>query len=218
VRTHGRPTESVNDPFYSSTLSEPLYFSYPFGSEANALAPQPAPIVPLPQPTPTPTPQPTPAPEPPAPVVIVPVAITGLVTTERLVTTIPPMPVAGQDLHYTVQYGETLAGIAFNFYGSMQSDVIDRIFAANATLLREYGLQAGMVITLPAQGLRQPVVQAQLSNAAGVYLVRAGDTLGSIAMHFFGSSAYWGRIWEANQPRIGSNNMIFEGQWLIIPR
>ena len=52
----------------------------------------------------------------------------------------------------------------------------------------------------------------------GMYLVRAGDTLGAIAYRFYGSSAAWRRIYEANQGRIRNANMIIEGQWLVIPR
>jgi len=129
------------------------------------------------------------------------------------------MPVVGQDLQYTVQPGETLWSIGFNFYGSMSNATVSRIINANRDVLPSGNvLTAGMVLTLPAQGLREPVMSAHLANAAGVYLVQAGDTLGSIAAHFFGNARYWGRIWEANQPRIGSNNMIFEGQWIIIPK
>ncbi|MCL2188885.1 MAG: LysM peptidoglycan-binding domain-containing protein [Defluviitaleaceae bacterium] len=101
----------------------------------------------------------------------------------------------------------------------MSGATVNRIMAANRNIIPASGaLTAGMVITLPAQGLRQPVMQAHLADAAGVYLVRAGDTLADIAYHFFGDRTQWRRIREANTPRVGSNNMIIEGQWLIIPR
>jgi len=61
-------------------------------------------------------------------------------------------------------------------------------------------------------------ILAHLANAAGVYLVRPGDTLSDIAYHFYGDRTQWPRIREANSPRVGNNNMIFAGQWLIIPR
>jgi nucleoid-associated protein YgaU len=126
--------------------------------------------------------------------------------------------VAGQNLQYTVQAGETLWGIAFNYYGSMQAATVNRIVIANRDIIpANNALTAGMVLTLPAQGLRQPVIQAQLADAAGVYLVRSGDTLASIAAHFFGDATQWLRIREANSPRVGTNNIIYEGQWLIIP-
>ena len=101
----------------------------------------------------------------------------------------------------------------------MQAATVNRIAAANRDILpTNNALEVGMMLTLPARGLRQPVMQAHLSNAAGVYLVRSGDTLASIAAHFYGDATQWRRIREANSPRVGNNNMIYEGQWLIIPR
>jgi phage tail protein X len=141
-----------------------------------------------------------------------------LVTTENLVRVIPPSPTAGQDLRYTVQGGETLWSIAFNYYGSMQAATVNRIFNANRDIIpANQRLTAGMVLTLPAQGLRQPVMQDHLSAAAGMYLVQAGDTLASIALHFYGDATQWRRIREANSPRVGTNNIIYAGQWLVIP-
>jgi len=204
---------SINGDFItrSPSTSEPLTITYPFsvqGGVGAAPAPTPAP------PTPQPTPQPTPA-----PIIVAPGASADIITTERLVSVIPPSPAAGRDLRYTVQPGETLWGIAFNYYGSMQAATVNRIAAANRDILpANNALEVGMVLTLPAQGLRQPVMQANLGDAAGVYLVRPGDTLSSIALHFFGDASQWGRIREANSPRVGTNNIIYAGQWLIIPR
>ncbi|MCL2603697.1 MAG: LysM peptidoglycan-binding domain-containing protein [Defluviitaleaceae bacterium] len=181
--------------------------------------PQPTPV-PTPQPTPQPTPAPTPAPTPqptPAPVVTLP-APAGLATSERLVSVIPPAPVAGQDLRYTVQAGETVWSIGFNYYGSMQAPTINRIMAANRGVIPASGtLTAQTAITLPAQGLRDPIDRINASNAAGMYLVRNGDTLASIAQHFFGNPAEWRKIYEANNGRLPNPNLIREGQWLIIP-
>ncbi|MCL2187128.1 MAG: LysM peptidoglycan-binding domain-containing protein [Defluviitaleaceae bacterium] len=183
----------------------------------NEIAQQPAPI-----PTPTPTPVITPVT--PAPVVAVPVtAAVNLRTTDNLVTVLPPAPIAGQDLRYTVQAGEALWNIAFNFYGNMRTETINRIWAANAAYFRSTNgvLEAGAVIVLPAEGLIQPITQGSRGIAAGVYRVQAGDTLGAIAYHFFGNTNEWRRIAEANADRIRIVNgspMIFEGQWIIIPR
>jgi nucleoid-associated protein YgaU len=142
-------------------------------------------------------------------------------TTDRLVSVVPPAPETGQDLRYTVQSGENLWGIAFNYYGCSQPATINRILAANRGVIPSGGaVRAGQVITLPARGLRQPVHQAGLTNAAGMYLVQRGDTLGSIAAHFYGDASLWTRIREANRTRVtmvGSTPMIYGGQWLIIP-
>jgi nucleoid-associated protein YgaU len=124
----------------------------------------------------------------------------------------------GQPLQYTVQEGETLWTIAFNFYGSMQSATVNRISTANRNVVPTNGrLTAGMVLTLPAQGLRDPITRTHLDNAAGLYHVQAGDTLGSIANRFYGNPAEWSRIHEANRVRVPNANRIYEGQWLVIP-
>ncbi|MCL2187942.1 MAG: 5'-nucleotidase C-terminal domain-containing protein [Defluviitaleaceae bacterium] len=127
-----------------------------------------------------------------------------------------PIPVYGQSLTYVAAAGETLWSIAYNFYGSMQEDVINRIFAANAEALRANNgaVAQGMVLTLPANGLRDPITRTHIGQ---FYLVRAGDTLGSIAQYFFGNSAYAYDIFNANRTRIRNINQIFEGQWIVIP-
>jgi LysM repeat protein len=140
-------------------------------------------------------------------------------TPDGLSGVVPPAPVAGQALAYTVQPGETLWGIAFNFYGSMQNETVGRIIAANQ---RDFDgindmTQANAVITLPALGLRDPITRTHTDGAMGMYLVRAGDTLGSVANRFYGSASLWNRIFEANRIRVSDPNRIYEGQWLVIP-
>jgi LysM repeat protein len=195
---------SISAAFADNSFSETafMYFHYPFATAT------------LPTPTPAPTPQPTPTP---APVVTLPTPV-GLTTTERLVSVVPPAPVAGQPLQYTVQPGETLWSIAFNFYGSMQTATVNRILNANRNIIPVNNrLTAGLVLTLPAQGLRDPITRTHLDNAPGLYLVQAGDTLASIANRFYGNSNEWGRIHEANRVRVPNANRIYEGQWLVIP-
>jgi len=195
--------------------AEALTTATPTPTPQPAPAPTPTPA-PTPQPTPAPTPQPTPAPTP-ALVVTLP-APAGLATSERLVSVVPPAPVAGQDLRYTVQAGETVWSIGFNYYGSMQAPTVNRIIAANRGVIPASGaLTAQTVITLPVQGLRDPIDRANAANAAGMYRVQSGDTLATIALHFYGNAAEWRRLHEANAGRIPNANRIYEGQWLIIP-
>jgi LysM repeat protein len=49
------------------------------------------------------------------------------------------------------------------------------------------------------------------------YTVRPGDTLSSIAQRFYGNSARWKWIFQANQSKIKNPNMIFVGEVLNIP-
>jgi LysM repeat protein len=49
------------------------------------------------------------------------------------------------------------------------------------------------------------------------YAVRRGDTLSSIAQRFYGNSARWQWIFQANRSKIKNPNMIFVGEVLTIP-
>ncbi|WP_026184033.1 LysM peptidoglycan-binding domain-containing protein [Desulfitobacterium hafniense] len=115
---------------------------------------------------------------------------------------------------YTVQPGDTLATIALNHYGSYEQHA--GIYQANLAAFKKNGnrLDAGMVLTLPAEGLLAPL---PAENVKQVYTVKAGDTLGSIAKQIYGDSSLYTKIYEANQERLKSPNLIFEGQKLIIP-
>ena len=161
----------------------------------------------------------TPAPATPAPAKPAPGSTATLKTTEGLVSVIPPNPTAGQDLAYTVQAGESLWGIAFNYYGTMSGNVVAKIYKANAEYFKKTKgvLEAGAVITLPAKGLINPVSQGSLDKAAGVYLVKAGDTLCKIAKLYYGDANAWSKIYEANKGRVKNKDMIYEKQWLVIP-
>jgi nucleoid-associated protein YgaU len=53
---------------------------------------------------------------------------------------------------------------------------------------------------------------------ATVYVVRAGDTLSTIAVRFYGDARFAATIWEVNYRVIGANpNAIFPGQRLTLP-
>jgi Tfp pilus assembly protein FimV len=49
------------------------------------------------------------------------------------------------------------------------------------------------------------------------YTVRPGDTLSSIAQRFYGNSARWQWIFQANRSRVKNPDMIFVGEVLTIP-
>jgi nucleoid-associated protein YgaU len=50
------------------------------------------------------------------------------------------------------------------------------------------------------------------------HTVVPGDTLSAIAQHWYGDSAHWTRIFEANRDQILDPNLIFPGQVLRVPQ
>lgn len=121
------------------------------------------------------------------------------------------MPVTGT---YTVKAGDTLGTIALNYYGSYKDAT--KIYQANLEVFKKSNnhLNAGMVLTLPAEGLLAPLSS---DNVKQVYTVKAGDTLGTIAEKMYGNPSLYTKIFEANRERLDSPNRIYEGQWLVIP-
>lgn len=147
---------------------------------------------------------------------------TRLITRDGLTNTVPLHPVKGEDLVYTVQKGETWWSIAFNYYGSMDKAATDKIKNANKNLYPDADdhLKTGDIITLPAEGIMNPVTQSSLNNMAGIYVVKAGDTLAELAEKYYGNETLWPEIYRANKDRIEIVNsipMIYEKQLLVIP-
>ena len=55
------------------------------------------------------------------------------------------------------------------------------------------------------------------ASPAQVYVVRAGDTLWSIAQRFYGNPLMWSHIYHANESQINDPNVLYQGQELTIP-
>jgi len=63
----------------------------------------------------------------------------------------------------------------------------------------------------------KPVKPVKPASPAQVYVVQAGDSLWSIARHFYGNPLMWSHIYDANQSQIHDPNLIYQGQKLTIP-
>jgi nucleoid-associated protein YgaU len=112
---------------------------------------------------------------------------------------------AGGEKTYQVQKNETLMMVAFKLYGdyskwkelaSQNSDVLNGSTIVRAGTTLKY--------TAPAQEF--------VWNPEGLpYLIRTGDTLGTISTSVYQTSKKWKIIWNNNKPLIRDPNKIFAG-------
>jgi len=106
-------------------------------------------------------------------------------------------------VHHTVVKGDTLSKIAREYYGVMR--LFDVIFDANKPML------AHPDEIYPGQVLRIPPVPAPTHTVAG------GETLGSIAKHWYGEAKRYEDIFAANSDQLASADAVAVGQRLTIP-
>lgn len=175
---------------------------------ANASSPAPTPSpMPSPMPAPAPAPyvdggQPAPAPVP-APV-----------------PTPAPAPIAAER-EYRVVAGDTLSDIARRELGS--SGKVSVLKEANKDVLRGGDMiQVGMKLRIPASGSAAraagtPDASASLPSTDGTYIVKAGDTLSSIASRTLGSSSRWREIQAANESVLHGSDRLRVDMKLVIP-
>lgn len=83
----------------------------------------------------------------------------------------------------------------------------------------EFGIYLNRAISLPrfAEAVAEDEDQWTPGDDSRTYVVQPGDTLGSISRMFYGTSARYMDIYNANRDRLASPNSITVGQTLIIP-
>ena len=117
----------------------------------------------------------------------------------------PPPAVS---VSYVVQVDDSFSAIAARYYGAARHWV--RIKQANPTVDPDR-LRPGQIRTLPAL---EPAGDDQW-----YYTVKLGDTLTRIASRYFGTSAAWPQIYQANRPLIGVDpDKLAPGLTLKLPR
>ncbi|SMY06517.1 LysM peptidoglycan-binding domain-containing protein [Flavimaricola marinus] len=82
------------------------------------------------------------------------------------------------------------------------------------------GQPAPAVPDVPVDGAGVEVRVVQTSTDAQqfrFYTVNSGDSLGAIAIKFYGDAAFYGRIFDANRSTLSSPDRIRVGQRLVIP-
>lgn len=113
-----------------------------------------------------------------------------------------PVVMSNEIGEYTVKSGETLMMIAFQIYGDYRKwKDLAEMNQVDSTQLR-----SGMTIRY-----QQPE-SAFVWNPDGLpYLIKMGDTLGTISEDKYGTAAKWRRIYNNNRPLIKDPNLIFAG-------
>jgi nucleoid-associated protein YgaU len=122
---------------------------------------------------------------------------------------------------YTVANGDSLWKIAVKQYGDSNiQEHVDAIIAANPNLDPDR-LKVGMTINLPAKQTsvnRLPAKEQAKLLDNGLYEVKKGDTLSSIAKRQLGDSNRWREIYDLNREHISDPSMLFTGTQLRLPK
>lgn len=116
-----------------------------------------------------------------------------------------PSALTGTIQNYKVQRGETLMQIAFKLYGDIGK--WKELKALNKDkLTNNSSLRANMNLKYNAP--ETPFVW----NPVGVpYLIKNGETLGTISNNVYSTPKKWKQIYENNKPLIKNPNVIFAG-------
>ena len=112
---------------------------------------------------------------------------------------------------YTVQANETLMMISFKIYGDYAKW---RWLAKwnSEKLTSSFDLTEGMTLKYV-----EPAEKFVWSPEGSPYLIKSGDTLGTISESVYGSTQYWKEIWQNNKPLIKDPNKIFAGFTIYTP-
>lgn len=109
---------------------------------------------------------------------------------------------------YTVQQGDTLMKIAFETYGDLYR--WKEIYEAN----RDKISNPNAVPRGTRLKIDRPATPAAIDRNGEKYLIKRGDTLGSISGEVYGTIKKWRKLWENNRQLIRDPNKIFAGFYL----
>ncbi len=111
----------------------------------------------------------------------------------------------GTVMNYKVQKGETLMQIAFKIYGDV-SKWKDIKNMNGAKLSKNSALRTNMELKYKA-----PAKAFVWSPEGTAYLIKTGETLGTISKSVYQTPTKWKKIWENNKPLIKNPNVIYAG-------
>jgi len=105
---------------------------------------------------------------------------------------------------YRVRRGDTLMKIAFEHYGDLYR--WKEIYEANRKSIKDPNhVPPGTKIVLSDAGM------VTIERNGERYLIKRGDTLGTISGDVYGSRAKWKKLWENNRQLIKDPNKIYAG-------
>lgn len=116
----------------------------------------------------------------------------------------PAYSEAGQVKTYKVKKGETLMQIAFKLYGDISK--WKDIKNMNAGIGNNTALRANTELKY-----RAPETPFVWNPAGTPYLIKTGETLGTISNSVYSTPKKWKSIWENNKPLIKNPNIIYAG-------
>jgi len=109
---------------------------------------------------------------------------------------------------YQVQAGDTLMKIAFETYGDLYQ--WKKIFEWNRDKISDpNAVPPGVSLKL-----EKPSSPIAIDRNGDKYLIKVGDTLGTISDDLYGTKAKWRKLWENNRQLIKDPNRIFAGFYL----
>ena len=110
--------------------------------------------------------------------------------------------------NYNVQAGDTLMKIAFNIYGDI--DAWKQIYDMNRDQLSSAkALKKGQVLKY-----EKPAEAVTISQNGDPYLIKSGDTLGTISNDIYATPKKWRALYENNRQLIKDPNKIYVGFYL----
>jgi nucleoid-associated protein YgaU len=128
-----------------------------------------------------------------------------LVQESSLENTSPVVSEPGTLKQYTVQQNETLMMISFKLYGDYAR--WKELANENASTLKGGTVvRTGMVLNYVS-----PAEEFVWNPQGNPYLIKTGDTLGTISKEVYATVKKWKLLWENNKPLIKDPNKIYAG-------
>lgn len=135
-------------------------------------------------------------------------AVAAATTTPPSYDSPAPSSNSGGSGSYTVQTGDTLMKIAFDVYGDLYQ--WRKVYDMNRDKIgNPNAIPPGTVLTV-----EQPSSPVEIARNGERYMIKPGDTLGTISDDIYGTPKKWRKLYENNRQLIKDPNRIFAGFYL----